>query len=90
MHKTDANFKAVIRRFEDQPISTSQLKFVRDLMEKKNITVDDIIMDGFPPLEKLTKGLASELIEYLMNQKERELQSRNSGGTERLSDLLDF
>lgn len=87
-HKTDANFRELVKQADSLPISVGQLQFIRNLMEQKNVSVSDIIMDGFPPLEKLNRGLASELLEYLMDHKEKTFQYRDSGGMERLGELL--
>lgn len=70
---TTANFNQIARQDDDLPLSVSQLQYIRDLMEKKGITVSDIITDGFPPLEKLKKETASELLKYLQNIREDSL-----------------
>lgn len=65
-----ANFKELLRRYDDQPLTIEQLQYIRDLMEKKGMTVADIITEGYPPLERLTKSIASELLNYLKSQSE--------------------
>lgn len=51
---------------EDRAPSEAQLKMIRGLMEQKGYKVDDIIDWGFQPVEKITRGPASELIDKLM------------------------
>ncbi len=78
MDKKLANFNQIARLYDNEPVSANQLKFIRDLMEKKGITVNDIITDGFPPLEKLTKAVAPELLGYLQKYNEDTLPSRST------------
>lgn len=65
-----------------------QRQYIRDLMEKKGISVGDIIDDGFPPLEKLTRSIATELLDYLLKHSEVRYRERDSDGPRSIRELI--
>lgn len=67
------SFKKLLDKIDNEPVTMKQFEFIKGLMEQKHITVSQIIDDGFPPLEKLNKKTGSELLDYLLSAKERNI-----------------